>query len=181
MAVSKQTSSSGYTLRLSLFTAINPWHRAITVQLPSPLVRQFIMQSCSSRWNGLFNFVHDLIRNMEQPSIYVWTINEPHLPKNKDVMPSSTAQDTFQPRSGLISCTNLSCAPPPPPGRNGLANKVNFFGLIPKSGKDQWDCSTVLKTVKFVQSPFEYPYLFWVGWPQNVLMVARLHCRKSVH
>ena len=26
MAVSKQTSSSGYALGLSLFTAINPWH-----------------------------------------------------------------------------------------------------------------------------------------------------------
>ena len=28
MAVSKQTSSSGYALRLNLFTAINPWHYA---------------------------------------------------------------------------------------------------------------------------------------------------------
>ena len=26
MAISKQTSSSGYALQLGLFTAINPWH-----------------------------------------------------------------------------------------------------------------------------------------------------------
>ena len=31
MAVSKQSSSSGYALRLCLFTAINPWHCAITI------------------------------------------------------------------------------------------------------------------------------------------------------
>ena len=31
MAVSKQTLSSGYALRLGLFTAINPWHCAITI------------------------------------------------------------------------------------------------------------------------------------------------------
>ena len=30
-------------------------------------------------------------------------------------------------------------------------------------------------------SPFKYPYLFLAGWLQNVLIVARLHCRKSVH
>ena len=31
MAVSKQTSSSGYVLRLCLFTAINPWQHAVTI------------------------------------------------------------------------------------------------------------------------------------------------------
>ena len=28
---------------------------------------------------------------------------------------------------------------------------------------------------------FQYPYFFWVGCPQNVLNIARLHCRKTVH
>ena len=38
---------------------------------------------------------------------YSWTINEPHLPKKgRSIYKRSfTAQDTFQPMSGLISCT----------------------------------------------------------------------------
>ena len=35
MAVSKQTSSLGYTLKLSPFTVINPWYCAITTTYTS--------------------------------------------------------------------------------------------------------------------------------------------------
>ena len=63
-------------------------------------------------------------------------------------------------------------------------SRSNFLGLLPKSGKDQWDCKIsnyyVALPLQISSSPFKYPYLFWVGWPQNVLIVARLHCRKSV-
>ena len=36
MGVSKQTLSSGYALGLALFTAINPWHQAITITYGMP-------------------------------------------------------------------------------------------------------------------------------------------------
>ena len=60
--------------------------------------------------------------------------------------------------------------------------KSNFLGLLSKSGNDQWDCEISNYYVALPSnstSPFKYSYLFCRGWLQNVLIVARLHCRKG--
>ena len=71
---------------------------------------------------------------------------------------------------GGIALLTLSLVPRPHPlvvMTNELARSVIITWHFPYNSKI---CS----------SPFECLYLFRVGWPQNVLIVARLHCRKSV-
>ena len=90
-----------------------------------------------------------------------------------------------QTKSSLKQCTLDTSLVPTPPSQweTVWRTKWNFWGLFPRSDKDQWDyeiITTSLTTVKFPSCPFEYPYLFWAALPQKELNVARLHCRKSV-
>ena len=72
--------------------------------------------------------------------------------------------------------------------------KSNFLGLFPKMVEDQSDCEignyyvALPYNIQIYSSPFKYMYFFliwfseyscllWVGFLQDILNVARLHCR----
>ena len=82
----------------------------------------------------------------------------------------------------FLECERLSSPVPSlrTPPETVWWTKSNFLGLFPKSGKDQWDWIITLHfpyNIKFFTSTqASIPILSGFG----VLIVARLHCRKSV-
>ena len=81
-------------------------------------------------------------------------------------------------------CTAYSLVPTlrTPPGETVWWTKSNFLGLFPKMAEDQWDCKIANYYVVLplqLQNLFisiRVSILFWAGFPQSILSVARLHC-----
>ena len=99
-----------------------------------------------------------------------------HTPTIHVCMWQCTANSIY--RSTLVQ-PSLIPSPTRLPATNGLVNKVefNFLGLLPKSGKDQWDCEIsnyYVVPVKFVISNIEYPLFQWQKDHTHSLTVVQL-------